>query len=87
MSKVRIAVAGAGRIGRRHIEELLTTRSAELAAVVEPGPSGSEIAGRHRVQHYPDLQRLLDQDPPDGDRKSTRLNSSHTEQSRMPSSA
>jgi len=38
MSRVRIAVAGAGLIGRRHIEEVQKSRSAELAAVVDPAP-------------------------------------------------
>jgi predicted dehydrogenase len=37
---VRIAVAGAGMIGTRHIEEVDASPSAELSAVVDPGSSG-----------------------------------------------
>ena len=66
MSKVRIAVAGAGLIGQRHVEELLVSPSAELAGIVEPGPIGLEVAARSRVQHYPTLEQLFTLDPPDG---------------------
>src|SRR3954447_4440708 len=66
MNTVRIAVAGVGLIGQRHVERLLQASSAELAAIVEPGPGGSEIALRYRVQHYTTLAQLLDLDPPDG---------------------
>jgi predicted dehydrogenase len=66
MKKVRIAVAGVGLIGKRHVEELVAAPSTELAAIVEPGPGGSEVALRYRVQHYTTLQQLLDLDPPEG---------------------
>ena len=66
MRKVRIAVAGAGPIGQRQIEELLAAPSAELAAIVEPGPGGPENMRQYRVQQYPTLERLLALDPPDG---------------------
>ena len=66
MSRVRIAVAGAGVIGKRHVEELLAAPSAELAAIVEPGPGGPETARQHHVQHYSTLEELLDLDAPDG---------------------
>ena len=35
---VRIAVAGAGLIGRRHIEEIDASRLAQLAGIVDPLP-------------------------------------------------
>jgi len=66
MSKVRIAVAGAGTIGKRHSEELLASPSANLAAVVEPSATGAETALQYRVQHYPTLEQLFRLDPPDG---------------------
>ena len=34
-----IAVAGAGLIGQRHIEEIDASRSAQLAAIVDPFPA------------------------------------------------
>lgn len=39
MARVRIAVAGAGLIGLRHIEETQKSQSAKLSAIVDPSPS------------------------------------------------
>lgn len=66
MTKVRIAVAGAGLVGKRHIEELLAAPSAELAAIVEPGPGGAETARQNQVQHYSTLAEMFERDAPDG---------------------
>lgn len=66
MSQVRIAVAGAGLIGKRHIEEVDRSDSAVLAAVVEPGPAGAELAARYRVPLYSSLTELFTRDKPDG---------------------
>jgi predicted dehydrogenase len=66
MSKVRIAVAGAGMIGKRHSEELLASPSADLAAIVEPTAIGPETALQYRVQRYSTLEQLFRLDPPDG---------------------
>src|SRR3954454_6538250 len=63
---VRIAVAGAGLIGRRHIEEIDASRAAQLAAVVDPGPAAAEVADRFGVPLYPSLRGLLDAEKPDG---------------------
>src|SRR3954470_19464721 len=64
---VRIAVAGAGLIGRRHIEEIDASRAAQLAAVVDPGPAAAEVANRFGgVPLYPSLRGLLDAEKPDG---------------------
>jgi len=46
MRRVRIAVAGAGLIGLRHIEETQKSPTVELSAIVDPGPKAPEIA-RH----------------------------------------
>ncbi len=61
MSRVRIAVAGAGLIGRRHIEEVQKSRSAELAAVVDPAPPAQFGAAV-----YPSLAELFAAGRPDG---------------------
>jgi predicted dehydrogenase len=66
MSAVRIAVVGAGPLGKRQIEQLTAAQSAELAAIVEPGADGAETARQNQVQHYSALDELLDLDPPDG---------------------
>jgi predicted dehydrogenase len=63
---VRIAVAGAGLIGKRHIEEVDAGSSAELASVVDPGPAGPELAQKYGVACYPSLAELFAADRPDG---------------------
>lgn len=65
MSRVRIAVAGAGLIGRRHIEEVQASRSAELAAIVDPAPASVELARQAGAARYP-LAELLAAERPDG---------------------
>jgi predicted dehydrogenase len=63
---VRIAVAGAGLIGRRHIEEIDAAGTAELAGIVAPGPAASEVAEKFGVPLYPSLAALFERDKPDG---------------------
>jgi predicted dehydrogenase len=66
MRKVRIAVAGAGLIGRRHIEEIQKCGSTEPAAIVDPVPAGAELASRVGVPVYPSLTELFAAGHPDG---------------------
>jgi predicted dehydrogenase len=63
---VRIAVAGAGLIGRRHIEEVDASGSARLAAVVDPLPAAQAVADDFGVPRYASLSALFDSDRPDG---------------------
>jgi predicted dehydrogenase len=63
---LRIAVAGAGMIGKRHIEEVDASSAALLAAVVDPGPAGPQLADAHGVPLYPSLTELFAEDKPDG---------------------
>ena len=55
-------------------------------AIVDP-PYGIEINKSGRLGHYGGKGKTWDENIPDKDRKSTRLNSSHEIPSRMPSSA
>jgi predicted dehydrogenase len=66
MAKVRIAVAGAGLIGRRHIEVIQSSRSAELAAIADPSPLSVDIAKRAAVTLYASLTEMLVRENPDG---------------------
>jgi predicted dehydrogenase len=63
---VRIAVAGAGLIGQRHIEEIDASSSAQLAAIVDPSPAASEVADKFGVPLYASLAELFEADEPDG---------------------
>jgi predicted dehydrogenase len=66
MSKPKIAVVGAGLIGRRHIELVADTADCELSAIVEPAESAVELAASLQVARYADLGSLIDDKPVDG---------------------
>jgi hypothetical protein len=66
MTPKRIAVAGAGQIGARHIEEVDASGAAQLASIVDPGPAGSQPAAKFNVRLYQDLADLFARDKPDG---------------------
>ncbi len=66
MAKLRIAVVGAGLIGRCHIELIRTSRSCELAGIADPSPAAAPIARRAGAPLYPTLAALLAAERPDG---------------------
>jgi predicted dehydrogenase len=66
MAKVRIAVAGAGLIGLRHIEEIQKSESATLSAIVDPSPKAAEVARKESVPIYKSLDEMMAADRPDG---------------------
>ncbi|WP_110973075.1 Gfo/Idh/MocA family protein [Pseudomonas huaxiensis] len=66
MKKIRIAVAGAGLIGRRHIELIQASNACELAAIVDPLPATAPFADSLGVPLYSDLDSLLAAQRPDG---------------------
>ena len=65
-SKVRLAVLGAGLIGKQHIEHVLAEPMAELSAIVDPSDAGQAIAVRHGVRWAASLHGLLAVEKPDG---------------------
>lgn len=66
MSIVRISVAGAGLIGRRHIEEVMACPATELASIIDPMPSAADYAASLGVPLFPRLAECFAADPPDG---------------------
>ena len=66
MRKVRIAVAGVGMIGLRHVEETQKSPTVELSAIVDPGPKAPDIAKKEGVPLYQSLGELFAKDKPDG---------------------
>ena len=59
MAKIRIAVAGAGLIGLRHLEEIAANAGCEIAGIVDPGTKASEVASRFGVPLYANLAACL----------------------------
>jgi predicted dehydrogenase len=66
MAGVRIAVAGAGAIGQRHIEEIDANPDATLSAIVDPFPAAAEIAAKYSVPIFQSLAEMFEKDKPDG---------------------
>ncbi|CAO3436941.1 Gfo/Idh/MocA family protein [Azospirillum doebereinerae] len=66
MSPLRIAVIGAGIIGRTHIDALSHTPDLQLAAIVDPSDEARALAARHGVPIHADHHALLEGEQPDG---------------------
>ena len=66
ISRVRIAVAGAGLIGKRHVEMIGKNRDCTLAAIVDPAPAAAEYAQSLGAPLYKSLAEMFAQDRPDG---------------------
>jgi predicted dehydrogenase len=66
MQKIRIAIAGAGLIGRAHMRIVQDSPQCILSAIVDPAPSAVQIAAQAGVPLYATLDALMAQDRPDG---------------------
>ncbi|MBM3601015.1 MAG: Gfo/Idh/MocA family oxidoreductase [Alphaproteobacteria bacterium] len=66
MAALRIAVMGAGLIGRRHLGVLLADPAYAVAGIADPSPAAEAFARAHGVAHFADAERMLDQAKPDG---------------------
>jgi predicted dehydrogenase len=63
---LRIAVVGAGAIGRQHIKRVLENRDCRLTAIIDPAPGAPEIAAKDGVTLFASLADLLTRARPDG---------------------
>jgi predicted dehydrogenase len=66
LARVRLAVVGAGLIGRRHAALIAAADDAELAAIVDPAPAAAELARQLGAPLYTSLEGLLAAKRPDG---------------------
>ena len=64
--KVRMAVMGAGLIGRRHAMHVKASSEADLAGVVDPTPIGEAVAREFGAPWYKSLQEMIAADRPEG---------------------
>jgi predicted dehydrogenase len=64
--QVRIAVVGAGLVGRRHADAIRAARMASLAALVDPREDTGALALEHGVPWFRDLAGLLAADLAEG---------------------
>ncbi|WFU40645.1 Gfo/Idh/MocA family oxidoreductase [Bradyrhizobium sp. CB82] len=65
-AQMRIAVAGAGLIGRRHIELIDASPDCVLAGIADPSPAAKEFAEARNTPWHADHRALLVQEKPDG---------------------
>lgn len=66
MNPTRIAVIGAGLIGKRHLSVLRENAAYEVAAIADPSPAAATLAKEAGVPYYADYERMLDREKPDG---------------------
>ncbi len=62
----KLAVMGAGLIGRRHAEHIAALPGVTLSAIVDPSPVGGEVAARLGVPWFASFAEMLPVDRPDG---------------------
>ncbi|MCJ8150877.1 MULTISPECIES: Gfo/Idh/MocA family protein [Shinella] len=63
---VKLAVLGAGLIGKRHIEHVAREPEAVLSAVVDPTPAGEAIAREAGTRWFASFADMIAVDRPDG---------------------
>jgi predicted dehydrogenase len=66
MLQVRIALMGAGLIGREHVELIAAHPDAVLAAVADVSPGVEVLAASQGASFFADYERMLDEVRPDG---------------------
>ncbi|WP_434636036.1 Gfo/Idh/MocA family protein [Klebsiella sp. I138] len=66
MSKIRLAVIGAGAIGRKHIAVIRANPQAELVALADPSPQAQSLAQSLGAAWYGSVESLLDTERPQG---------------------
>ncbi|WP_372837678.1 Gfo/Idh/MocA family protein [Phaeovulum sp.] len=59
MTAARIAVAGAGLIGKRHVQAMAQAAGAQLAAIVDPMPATADYAAQLGVPYFSTLDAMI----------------------------
>ena len=59
-------MAGAGLMGRRHIELVRASAECELSAIVDPAPDALQLARQYGVRAFEQLDDFLSTARPDG---------------------
>lgn len=66
MKKTRIAIVGAGVIGKRHLAAIEKSDCAELVAIVDPFPVSAQLTVDKGIDYFSETQAMLDTVKPDG---------------------
>ena len=62
----RIAVSGAGLIGRKHLGILTDDPAFEVAGIADPAAQAEAYARENDLPYFKDIETLLDKSKPDG---------------------
>jgi predicted dehydrogenase len=62
---LRIALIGAGVMGRQHHQHLQALAEAQLCALADPGPQAAEFAAECGVPYFADYRQMLDEARPE----------------------
>lgn len=65
-ARARLAVAGAGLIGKRHAQAIVASERADLTAVIDPAQPAREFANAYGVRWARSLDELFDRSDVDG---------------------
>ncbi|HUY73962.1 MAG TPA: Gfo/Idh/MocA family oxidoreductase [Candidatus Dormibacteraeota bacterium] len=60
MASFKLALAGAGRMGRNHLRALAESDQVRVTAIAEPGEAARAALPRTETKIYPDLDTMLD---------------------------
>jgi UDP-N-acetylglucosamine 3-dehydrogenase len=63
--KLRVAVIGAGNMGRNHLRNYYMLPDTELVGLADINPLTKELADEYKTQHYIDYKTLFDELKPD----------------------
>ncbi|MDP7619167.1 MAG: Gfo/Idh/MocA family oxidoreductase [Dehalococcoidia bacterium] len=66
MDKTKLALVGAGAIGKRHLLAIDDVEEAELVAIVDTDPRVEELASARNVRFYATTEAILGDQTPDG---------------------
>lgn len=58
--KVRVAVIGAGNMGRYHVRNYMNIPQANLVAIADLNPATEHMAKEHGIKHYINYKEMLD---------------------------
>lgn len=65
MPRVRVAVIGAGNMGRNHVRTYAALKNVELLAIADIDPSASKLASQYGIRYYKDYKTMLEKEKPD----------------------
>ena len=63
---LRLAIVGAGLVGKRHADAIGQLKNVELAAIVDPSDDGQQFAKASGLPLYSDLSEMIAAEKPDG---------------------